>query len=157
MVSEPTLKDRIKKFWDRIKRLHGKPSYIAMGMAIGVFIGITPTVPLHTVLAISLAFVLKGSKPAAALGVWIANPLTIPIFYIGSFKTGAFLLNKPIPFNIKFESITELLSLGIDVTLAMVAGGAILGIVPAIITYVVTYRFFTVIQAKIAKKKMHSE
>jgi hypothetical protein len=157
MVTKPTLKDRIRKFWDKIKRLHGKPGYIAMGMAIGIFIGITPTIPFHTILAVALAFVLKGSKPAAAVGVWIANPLTIPFFYFASFKTGAFLLNKPIPFDIKFESITELMSLGADVTVAMVAGGAILGIVPAIIAYVVTYRFFTVVQAKIAQKKIQSE
>ena len=133
MGQRSALKTRIKIIWDNVKKLQGEPSYIAMGMAIGVFIGITPTIPFHTLIAVALAFLLKGSKPAAAVGVWVANPLTIPFLYYGSFKTGTLLLNKPIPFDVKFESIKELLSLGTDVTIAMVIGGAILGILPAFI------------------------
>jgi uncharacterized protein (DUF2062 family) len=154
MEQRPPLKERFKSFWHKIKKLQGEPRYIAMGMAIGVFIGITPTIPFHTILAIALAFILKGSKPAAAIGVWIANPITIPIFYIGSFKIGTLLLDKPIPFDVKFESIQELLSLGLDVTLAMVVGGAILGIVPGIVSYYVTYKFFTALRAKIRQKRL---
>lgn len=152
-----TIKDRFKNSLDRVKKLQGEPRYIAMGMAIGVFIGITPTIPFHTVIALALAFILKGSKPAAAIGVWIANPLTIPIFYVGSFKAGTLLLNKPIPFDVKFESIKELMSLGLDVTVAMVAGGALLGIVPAIIAYIVTYKFFSAIRSKVIQKRQQAE
>jgi uncharacterized protein (DUF2062 family) len=157
MEQRPPVKDRFKSFWNKIKKLQGEPRYIAMGMAIGVFIGITPTIPFHTVIAVALAFILKGSKPAAAIGVWIANPITIPIFYVGSFKAGTLLLNRPIPFDVKFESINELLSLGLDATVAMVLGGAILGIVPAIISYIVTYKFFTAVHLKVRQKKLQSE
>jgi uncharacterized protein (DUF2062 family) len=149
-----SFKDRIKSLWNNVKKLQGEPRYIAMGMAIGVFIGITPTIPFHTIIAIALAFILKGSKPAAAIGVWIANPVTIPFFYIGSFKVGKLLLNRPIPFDIRFESITELLSLGFDVTIAMVIGGALLGIVPGIISYIVTYKFFSAVHLKVLQKKL---
>jgi uncharacterized protein (DUF2062 family) len=154
MTQQPTLKDRIKSLWNNIKKLQGEPRYIAMGMAIGVFIGITPTIPFHTIIAVGLAFILKGSKPAAAIGVWIANPVTIPFFYVGSFKVGKLLLNRPIPFDIRFESITELLSLGLDVTIAMVIGGALLGIVPGIISYIVTYKFFSAVRLKVLQKKL---
>jgi uncharacterized protein (DUF2062 family) len=124
-----------------------------MGMAIGVFVSITPTIPFHTIIAVALAFVLKGSKPAAAIGVWFSNPVTIPLFYIYSFKVGTFFLNKSIPFDTKFESITELMTLGLDVTIAMIAGGVILGIVPAIIAYFVTYKFFKAIREKVRRRK----
>ena len=148
-----SFKDRFRSFVERIKKLQGDPGYIAMGMAIGVFVGVTPTIPFHTVIAVALAFVLKGSKPAAAIGVWFANPLTIPIFYIGSFKLGTLVLNKPIPFDVKFESIKELMTLGLDVTIAMVVGGAILGIIPAIAAYFLTYRFMVLVREKARKKK----
>lgn len=157
MEPRPTIKDRLKSFLDHVKRLQGEPRYIAMGMAIGVFIGITPTIPFHTLIALALAFVLKGSKPAAAIGVWVANPLTIPIFYVGSFKVGTFLLNKPIPFDVRFESIKELMSLGLDVTLAMVAGGALLGIIPAIVAYIVTYKFFSALHLKVRQKRQQTD
>ena len=50
-------------------------------LAIGVFIGITPTIPLHTILAVSLALLVRGSKLAAALGVWaVVFGMTIGVF-----------------------------------------------------------------------------
>ncbi len=155
-TAKTSFKERLGSLVDRVKKLQGDPRYIAMGMAVGVFVGVTPTIPFHTIIAIALAFVLKGSKPAAAIGVWFANPLTIPIFYIGSFKVGTLIINKPIPFDIKFESINELMTLGLDVTIAMVVGGALLGILPAILAYMLTYRFMVVVRDKARKKKKGS-
>jgi len=151
-TTTPSIKDRLKALFVRLKELQGDPQHIAIGMAIGVFVGVTPTIPFHTVIALALAFIFRGSKPAAAIGVWFANPVTIPIFYIGSIKLGTLILNKPIPFDVKFESITELMSLGLDVTIAMIVGGAILGILPAIIAYILTYRIMTRVREK-AKKR----
>ena len=152
-----SIKDRLKALFLRLKELQGDPRYLAMGMAIGVFVGVTPTIPFHTVIALALAFIFRGSKPAAAIGVWFANPVTIPIFYIGSFKVGTFILNKPIPFDVKFESISELMTLGLDVTIAMVLGGAILGILPAIIAYILTYRIMTRVREKARSRKQASK
>jgi len=157
MAETTSLKDRLKTLFVRIKKLQGDPRYIATGMAIGVFVGVTPTIPFHTVIAIALAFILRGSKPAAAIGVWFANPVTIPFFYIGSFKLGTLILNKPIPFDVKFESITALMTLGLDVTIAMIIGGAILGILPAIIAYILTYRIMTTVREKARKRKQVSK
>lgn len=148
-----SLKVRLKRFIARVKELQGDPKYIATGMAIGVFVGVTPTIPFHTLIAIALAFILKGSKPAAAIGVWFANPITIPFFYIGSFKLGTLILNKPIPFDVKFESITALLTLGLDVTIAMVLGGAVLGILPAVTAYFLTYRVMSRVREETRKRK----
>jgi len=152
-----TVKERLKALFIRIKELQGDPRYIATGMAVGVFVGVTPTIPFHTLIAIALAFVFRGSKPAAAIGVWFANPVTIPLFYIGSFKVGTLILNKPIPFDAKFESITELMTLGLDVTIAMIIGGAILGILPAIISYFLTYRIMTTVREKARTRKQLSK
>jgi uncharacterized protein (DUF2062 family) len=141
-------KHSIREFIQRAKTLQGDPHYIAMGMAVGVFVSLTPTVPFHTVIAIFLAFIFKGSKPAAAIGVWFCNPLTIPFFYLGSYKAGMFILGKSIPFDQKYESITELMTLGMDVTIAMVVGGFILGILPGIAAYFVTRGIFKHIQLR---------
>jgi uncharacterized protein (DUF2062 family) len=157
MVEQYTLKDRIKSLWNNVKNLQGEPRHMATGMAIGVFIGMTPIIPFHTITAVALAFIFKGSKPAAAIGVWIANPITIPFLYVGSFKAGTLLLNKPIPLDAGFESIQDLLSLGIDATIAMVTGGALLGILPGIIAYIVTYKFFRAVRSAALQKKLQHE
>ena len=132
------LKERLRLFLIRIRDLQGDPNYVATGMAIGVFVAVTPTIPFHTALALALAFIFKGSKAAAVIGVWFSNPLTIPVLYYGSYKIGTLLLRSEAPYDIHFESISELLELGMDVTVAMLIGGAILGIIPAIVAYFVS-------------------
>ena len=142
-----------REFIDRVKKLEGDPHFVAMGLAIGVFISITPTIPFHTVLAVFLAIIFRGSKAAAALGVWFSNPVTAPIFYWGSYKLGMYLLGNPAPFDVKYESILELLDLGMDVTIAMIAGGIILGILPGIASYFITRKIITTIRLRKALKK----
>jgi hypothetical protein len=146
-------KHNLREIVDRVKNLKGDPHYIAMGMAIGVFISITPTMPFHTVIAVSLAFILRGSKAAAALGVWFCNPVTAPVFYWGSYKAGMYLLGNPAPFDVKYESILELLNLGMDVTVAMIAGGVILGLLPGIASYFITRKIISTIRLRRASKE----
>ena len=147
-----SIKNRLKAFFVRIKELQGDPRQIAMGMAIGVFVSITPTIPFHMIIAVALAFLLKGSKSAAIIGSFLANPITIPFFYVAGFKVGTFILNKPIPFDVKFESFTTLMSLGLDVTIAMIVGSAVLAILPAITAYILTYRVMTTVREKARKR-----
>ena len=148
----PPMKERLRLFLIRLRDLQGEPRYVAMGMAVGVFVAVTPTIPFHTILALALAFILKGSKPAAVIGVWFSNPLTIPPLYYGSFKIGTLLLREPLPDDIDFESITDLLELGMDVTLAMLVGGILLGIIPAIIAYFVTFRVVVKLRERARRK-----
>ena len=137
---EPTWRVKLRQAYEHVRRLQGDPHYVAMGMAIGVFVAVTPTIPFHTIIAIGLAFVLRGSKPAAVIGVWVSNPFTIPLFYYGSYKIGALLMRMDLPDQMPTESITDLLDLGFDVTLAMMLGGCVLGILPAIVAYALTLR-----------------
>ena len=146
-------KYNIREFVQRVKNLEGDPHYVAMGLAIGVFVGMTPTIPFHTALAVALAFIFRGSKAAAALGVWFSNPITAPIFYWGSYKLGMYLLGIRAPFNVKYESILELLNLGMDVTIAMIAGGIILGVLPGIASYFITRKIITTIRLRRALKE----
>jgi uncharacterized protein len=145
-------KDRGKSFYLRIKSLQGDPHYVAVGMAVGVFVAFTPTIPFHTALSIALAFFLRGSKPAAIIGSWINNPLTFPAFYYGSYKVGAFLLGHDIPVQFQYNDIKMLMTLGRDVVVAMVAGGALLGILPAIGAYFLTLHLFCKIRSRRSAK-----
>jgi uncharacterized protein (DUF2062 family) len=137
---DPTWRVRLRLAYENICRLQGKPHYVALGMAIGVFVAVTPTIPFHTLIAVVLAFILRGSKPAAIIGVWFSNPVTIPIFYFGSYKIGTLLLRIELPDAIPYRSFSDLLNLGADVTLAMMLGGCVLGILPALSAYFLTFR-----------------
>jgi len=134
------LKQKTAQFIERVKQLKGDPNFIAAGMAIGIFVGITPTFPFHTAIAIALAYFLRASKAAAAIGVWIGNPLTIPFIYMGSYKTGALILGTSLPCDAKYTTFTELTKLGLEATIALLTGGIIIGILPAVASYFITRR-----------------
>ncbi|WDN89635.1 uncharacterized protein BuS5_02603 [Desulfosarcina sp. BuS5] len=148
-----TAKNRIKKFIKKCKRLEGDPHHIGLGMGIGIFVSFTPTLPFHTLIAVTIAILLRGNKIAAAIGVWFSNPFTIPFFYLGTYKVGTMLFNNSKPFDTKYGSIKDLLGLGWDATIAMMAGGIILGIPFSIAAYFITRKIFFTIQLKKKLKK----
>ena len=96
---------RLSKFYYlKFLRLKGDPKSLAAGTAIGVFIGLTPTMPLHTVAIIALTVVTRTSMIAAMTISWIVcNPLTyVPIYYF-SLVIG----NAVTPYNLSWEKITS--------------------------------------------------
>jgi hypothetical protein len=159
------LKKRIELFVEKIKRLHGNPHYVALGMAIGVFVAITPTIPFHTILAVGLAVLFKASKPAAIIGVWVSNPFTVIFLYIACYKVGHFFFEdsgqalKSIELLIHhFESDVELsekiiyfiefIKTKLRTFLIMTFGGVILGVPSGVVTYYITKKFATRLHRK---------
>ncbi len=83
-----TIRDRINDFYNRFLSLTGKPEEIARAMALGVFIGVTPTIPLHTALVMVSCLIFRQNITAAMLGATIiSNPLTIPLLYLAAVRT----------------------------------------------------------------------
>ena len=84
--------NKFKVFYGRFISLKGEPKTIATGMAMGVFIGVTPTIPFHTVLVVVSCLTFRQNIASALLGSWIiSNPLTIPFFYVSEYKLGRYL------------------------------------------------------------------
>lgn len=75
-----------------VLRLDEAPRRIALGMAIGVFIGITPFYGLHTLLALLVAFLFRLNKAATVTGAWINLPWFAPFVYAFSHKLGQAVL-----------------------------------------------------------------
>ena len=125
--------------WLKFRRLQDDPRKIAGGMALGVFIAFTPTIPFHMVGALALAAVLRVSPVTAFLGIQICNPLTIPAIYLAAYKVGQFLLyrGKPLVFpeTFSFKAWICVLWQG---GVALQVGGVILAIPPAIVAYFLT-------------------
>ena len=133
------LKRTIRYQWIKFKRLQGDPRKLAWGMALGVFVGVTPTVPFHTVVVLALAPVLGISPVTAYIGIWIMNPVTIAPLYLLAYKVGQFLIfqGEPLrmPATFTLESTLHLLWRG---GVALQVGGVIIAIPPAIVSYFLT-------------------
>jgi len=129
----------LRYHWLKFLRLQDSPEKIAWGMALGVFIGLTPTLPFHTVSALFLATLLGVSPIAAYLGIWIMNPLTIAPLYLLAYKVGKLVLHKGAPLSLpETYNLHNLLDLLWRGGLALQVGGIIIAIPPAIVSY-----FFT--------------
>jgi uncharacterized protein len=133
------LRRKIRYCYLRFRRLKGNPQKIALGMALGVFIGITPTIPLHTVLALAFSYLFGISSVAAVMGVWISNPITIPPLYYGSFVIGKKILYPHLNLSLpQLVDLRDLIRLGWEINLALQFGGLILAFPAAVLAY-----FFT--------------
>lgn len=156
----------IRYYYLRFIRLKGNPGVLARGIAVGTFIGITPTIPFHVILALTFSLLFRGSKVAAILATFIvSNPLTfLPQYYL-SWQIGNWLL----PGKHSWEDISELINLvvtgakfneilaafshvSINSLSVLIGGGIILAIPFTIIFYCLSYLFFSTIQKKRIEK-----
>ncbi len=142
------MRHTLKNWLVECRKLSGDPRYIGRGMAIGVFVSMTPFFPFHTAIALALSVMLRGSKRAAAVGVWFSNPLTLPICYFLIYKLGMFILGENTAYNPEWKTFSDILHMGFDMAFAMIIGGAVLGIALAIPAYYTTKRIFKKIQKR---------
>jgi uncharacterized protein (DUF2062 family) len=134
-------------------RLKGQPEEVAGGVAIGVFVGMTPTVPLHTVLAVLIAYFFKKSKLAAAMGVWVSNPLLLPFVYFLDYKLGRMITRTTVPsVAVSDFSIHKIIELGWGISLPLIVGGFILGVICAIPSYFITKQIVILYREKRRKR-----
>ncbi len=61
--------------------IRGGPESIARGMAIGLFIGLTPTMGFQTVLLLLACLLLAGNFPTAFVASFVTNPFTVAPLY----------------------------------------------------------------------------
>ncbi len=78
--------------WHRTKRIAATPYAIAAGFAAGAFVSFTPFIGFHFILAGILAWVLRGSILASALGTAVGNPLTFPFIWWATYNLGGLIL-----------------------------------------------------------------
>ncbi len=125
----------------RVLRLRASPHAIAAGIAAGVFATFTPLLGFHFVMACVIAYLLRGSLPAAVLGCLIGNPVTYPIIWGATYEAGRFLLAAEIPDGQAPESLSAALAHGHLAAIwdpylkPMLIGSIPLGIVFAVIAY----------------------
>lgn len=155
----------------KLKRLRGDSVSLARGMALGIFIGITPTIPLHTISILLLSFPFRASKISGLLAsMMVSNPLTFFPTYYFSWLIGDYLLPGILTWE-KIDSImvtissdarfmdviSELALLGTDAISVLLLGGCVLAAPFAIAGYFLSLNFFKVIEKKRAKRRTKKE
>jgi len=136
------LKMRVRHFYDRFISLRGEPPRIAAGIALGVFVGVTPTIPFHTAIIVLISLVFRQNLTAGYFGTWvISNPLTIPLFYLSQYEIGRFLLGmERCRFDLDDFTLGSIAKLGWQVFIPLLTGGILMAPFFAVIAYWISYR-----------------
>ena len=114
---------------------------LAAGFAVGVFFSFTPLISLHTVLALLVAFLFRFSKIAAAAGVWVNNPYTMPFVFYGCLRLGEWMLGSGFhPLACERWTIDAILKAAAPCLAPLFLGTTVVGLVSAAIAYGIVYR-----------------
>lgn len=116
----------------RLIRIEGDPRNIAMGFALGLFVGMTPTMGFQMPIAVFFAIPLGLNKISSAAGVWITNPVSAPFIYTMNYLVGVKLFHINITsgqiMDFSFNSLKCLLADTPDIFMAATLGGIVIGI-----------------------------
>lgn len=87
------------------------------GVAIGLFIGLTPTVGIQTVLMLLACVFWRASFPVAFAFSWVSNPLTMGPLYLGFHFIGELLFEPLILTVVRVDGLAETAALETSLTL----------------------------------------
>ena len=136
----------------RLARLPDSNYAISSGFACGAMVSFTPLLGLHFVLAVILAYLIRGNFIAALIGTVVGNPITFPFIWGLIYKIGTYITN------IKLQKITHEINFDMivnqtyEIFFPMLVGGIIIAPLVWVITYYVIYSFVTSFKKRRNKK-----
>jgi hypothetical protein len=145
--SSMTEKQRVSIFlhsiYQRFIKIHGTPREIALGFALGLFIGASPTMGFQIIIAVFLAAVFQWNKITAGMGVWITNPLTAPFIYSGTYLLGSKILGLDNQFifadGFTLSALVQMMKEAPNIFAALTVGGIIAGLPLAAAGYYIIF------------------
>ena len=152
-----SVRTRLKSYYLRYVHLKGDPRGLALGSAIGAFMGVMPILPVRTIAIVVTTVPLKANTLAALIiATLVANPFTLIFLYYFAVITG----NAVTTYTLNWERVTAVLdiltsdsglsaafsavgSLGLEALIVLIVGGFTLAIPTGFITYALSFRFFS--------------
>ena len=155
------LKERARKAYHDFLRIHDAPREVALGLALGIIIGISPIFGVQIISAILIASLLRWNTVAAGLGTLITNPLTTPFIYGLTYYVGSRVINVRLDLpkisEWTFKDVLQMMEKTPEILWALLIGGLIIGLPVAIAGYFAAYsaveQYQTKLKAKLARQK----
>ncbi len=96
--------DKFRQYWKnasdfcvyRVLHADDSPHRLALGIAVGMFVTLTPLLGFQMMLSVFLSWLLRANKLVGIPLVWISNPFTIIPIYYPCYKLGCKLLGIPV-------------------------------------------------------------
>ncbi len=87
----------VRKWMESLLHIHDSPQRTALAVAVGVFIGFSPFLGLHTIIAIAVAFIFNLNRVAVLVGAYSNMPWFLAAWYALATAAGAWLLGTTLP------------------------------------------------------------
>ncbi len=140
---------KIKQQFINLLTTNHEPKQIALGVAIGVFIGISPFYGLQTCIALLVALlILKINKLSIILGTQISLPPIYIFILCINYQIGKFVLCKPYS-PLSLSALRDFTyEKFIDIFIALSVGSVIFGIICSILVYFLTLKIVVILRNK---------
>ncbi len=173
------LKFALRSLLRLLGKATGSAHQIALGVAIGFFVGWLPIVGIQMVVAIVICQFARANKVVPIFPIWLTNPATIIPIYSFNYWVGWLLVGGP-PLGDLVKALArmvtppeavegtgrlelwwagiktalgELLSMGWEMQLPLWLGCVIVGTILAVPSYYITYHVVESFRRAVAKKK----
>ena len=153
--------------WQKTMSQTGAPQRIALGAALGFFIGWLPIFGIQMGVSLAFCAVLRANFIASLPGVWLSNPITVlPMYWLIN-QCGALIAGRAITWEGMETMYAELIKLSIwdgtiylftevgHVTLAMFIGGGIIGLMNAALIYPIVLVLVRRYQQRLNERRSH--
>ncbi|MFV0338582.1 MAG: DUF2062 domain-containing protein [Chthoniobacterales bacterium] len=114
---------------------HPGARQVAAGFSIGAFFSMIP-IPMQMLPASLLAAFTRSNIPAAIVGCWVSNPITMPFFLYWQYVLGCWVLDLEAKFGFSsFSSVKAALEMLKQVPIAILCGSMFMGVFSAVVAY----------------------
>lgn len=129
----------LRRAYERFIRIRGNPKAITFGLALGIFIGISPLVGFQLISAVLIAALLRWNKIAAAMGTLISNPIATPFIYTFAYYVGSVVMGttteNPMVIPRELETARRMMEEASQFLLALTLGTVHIGLPFAVLGY----------------------
>ena len=119
----------------RLARLEASIYSISAGFACGSMVSFTPFIGFHFILALIVAFAIRGNILASMIGTVVGNPFTFPFIWLTIYKIGIIFFDTDKFIKNVELNLENILNGGWDILLPMLIGSAIICIPIWFISY----------------------
>ena len=141
---------KLKKWVQEAIEERTDPHDIALGFALGLFIGILPTPGIGIVLCLLMVLFFKVNKLSILAGFALINPVTLPFILAAILFIGTTLTGAKVRTNVDVFSRTEMANM----IKPLIVGDLVLAFSAAILGYLIIHYIFKRIYKKHQKKPL---
>ncbi|MGQ9647237.1 MAG: DUF2062 domain-containing protein [Thermodesulfobacteriota bacterium] len=144
---------RFRELFKKLLQIEDTPERTALAFSIGILLGFSPFLGLHTLTGLAIAFLFRLNRVAVLLGVWSNTPWWLVPYYTFATWVGM----RIIRFEFHWATLRETFALGKDqgflgsefwirvssqggLFLSFLIGSSILAVVLALVAYPLSLR-----------------